>query len=97
VACVTAEGQPGVLDTGYVIQVVDGVVDEVAGERLDSELGAVAAAALAGPLVAMDRGKARRDRLGGLGKLGGHHSRILLAVAPGDGAWAPAPRSRTRE
>jgi len=63
----TASRLPGVLDSGDVIEVVDRVVNEVPGERLDGELGPVAAAAGAGPLISLNRGESRRDRLGGLG------------------------------
>src|SRR5580700_2074833 len=54
-----------VRDAGHVIQVVHRVVDEVAGERLDREVGAVAAAARALPVLPADPDEALGQRPGG--------------------------------
>src|SRR5580693_9191140 len=67
-----------------VVQVMDRVVNEVAGERLDREMGAVAAAAGALPLNGGHVPETDRDSLGGFGQFTGHHDGILLAVTVSD-------------
>src|SRR5918997_4819629 len=68
----------------HVDEVVHRVVDEVAGERLDREPGAVAAVAGALPLLAGHAVEPVGERTGGLGDRGGDGRRLLLVVAVGD-------------
>jgi hypothetical protein len=77
-------GLVGVLHAGYVIEVMDRIVDEVPRKRFNREIGAVAAAAGALPLTGGKRPETCRDRLGSLNQLGGNRGGILLAVAVGN-------------
>ena len=62
------------------MQVVLDLVDEVLGQGLDGERGAVAAVPGAAPLVGSDTGEERPGRVGGVGQLVGHERGVLLGV-----------------
>src|SRR5690606_24538622 len=73
-----AQGAGAPLDVPHV---VDHVVDEVAGEGVDGEGGAVAAPARARPRLRRERVEVGGDDLGRLGDLAGDGGRVLVAVA----------------
>ena len=74
-----------------VIKVVDRVVNEVAGERLHREAGAVAARAGALPLVTGYRREPVRDGPGRRAELVRDHERVLFPVAFRDGRLVLIP------
>src|SRR5579863_8387822 len=76
---------------GDVVEMVDGVVDEVAGEGLDGEAGPVAAPTGPLPLACGHAGEPAGDGLCGLGQRGGDHGGILLGVAFGYGGRVLVP------
>src|ERR1700722_2404846 len=80
-ATAASAGRLGVAVAGDVEQVMDRVVDEVPGERLDREVGAVAAVTGALPLLRREGVEPGRERLGRHRNLGRHRGGILLTVA----------------
>src|SRR6266851_2170671 len=76
---------------GDAVEMVHRVVDEVAGEGLHGEAGAVAAVAGALPLVAGHRLEAAGEGEGRLAQFGGDLGGVLLGVAVGDGGLVLVP------
>jgi SnoaL-like domain len=79
-----------------VVQVVDGVVDEVAGERRDGEGGAVTAPTGAVPLRTADGGERRGDGGRGIVQLAGDDGGVVRPVALGDGSLVLVPVGEQR-
>src|SRR5580704_4894442 len=83
----TAAGVPLLLGLGaarHVVEMVDRIVDEVAGEGLDREPRAVAPVAGALPLAAAHAREPRGEHGRRGRQLIGHRCRVLLSVASGD-------------
>src|SRR5918994_4255069 len=74
-------GRAGLESPRHVVEMVHGVVDEVAGKRLDREAGAVAAVARAPPGVPRHGVEPVGDPGGVAGDVGSHLGGILLVVA----------------
>src|SRR5687767_13389144 len=64
----------------HVVKMVDGVVDQISGERLDREASAVAPATRPFPRVALDGVETLRERSGICRQLSLHPLRIFLGV-----------------
>ena len=79
-----------------VVQVVDGFVDEVAGERRDGEGGAVTAPTGAVPLRTADGGERRGDGGRGIVQLAGDDGGVVRSVALGDGGLVLVPVGEQR-
>src|ERR1700728_4822718 len=77
---VTSPGSLRMGMAGHVVEVMNGIVDKVAAERLHGEGGAVTAAARARPLVAGNGGEAVGDGSSGRDQFLGHPGRFLQVV-----------------
>src|SRR3984885_14523058 len=83
---------PGLATSGHrwppspadVVQVMDRIVNQVPGEAVDGEPGAVAARTSTLPLRVGEPGKTIGDAMGGLGQLAGDHGGILVLVVVRD-------------
>ena len=87
--------EPGAGSPGDVPEVVDDVVQEVARERVDRELRAVAAPAGALPLLAATPAKPSAIASAASASSAGDDGGVLLVVALLDARWRPGPSWRT--